>query len=575
MQFGRNFKVVTQLIAGFSLVIFLMACLGGFSLYKMNQENTHVAALRDNALPSVRTNLEMQLAIRGIRASQLLAATATTPDESHTAEDRINAALANYQKASSEYATLVDSPEEKTAYADIQTLMPKFLDLNNQVLELVRQDRQVDAMSLLRKKSDSIRNAIEKDIQTIVDANTASANDEGKQAGQDYAQAKTLVYSLMLAAAVVAIVVALVIAFGVARQLGGEPRDAMALASEIAAGNLRATVQLKPGDHSSLMYSLSTMRDQLAALVRRIKTASESITVSSGEIAQGNTDLSQRTEEQAASLEETASSMEQLTSAVRQNADNAIQASQLASTGSGVARRGGEEISRVVTTMHEIAESSGRVAEIISVIEGIAFQTNILALNAAVEAARAGEQGRGFAVVAGEVRTLAQRSATAAKEIKDLITESVRRIDTGSKLVEDAGRTMTEIVRAAVRTTDIMSEIAAASEEQSTGIGQVNTAITRMDEVTQQNAALVEQASAAAQSLAQQAEGLRDAVSVFSVDDHEASHATVQPLERPRTVARSASSIAKTTSSQKLVRAERTGGNTALADSGADDWQRF
>lgn len=542
MQLIRNLRVVTQLIAGFSLATFLMICLGAFSLYKMSEQNQHMAALRDAWLPGVRSSLEMQSTIRGMRQNQFLAVTASTPDDIQIAEQRTVAALAHYKKASAEYAALASGSgsDEKTAYADIQSQMTQFMGLNDQVMQLVAQGKQADAIGVMRGQADTLRVAIEKNIQTIIDANTAGAKHEGKLADEDYAQAIELVCGLMLAATAAAIAVAFLIGMGVAKQLGGEPRDAMTLAGEIAAGNLRATVQLKAGDRTSLMFSLVTMRDQLAALVRGIKSASESIAVASGEIAQGNTDLSQRTEEQAASLEETASSMEQLTSAVRQNADNATQASQLAGTGSGVARRGGEEIGRVVTTMHEIAESSARVAEISGVIEGIAFQTNILALNAAVEAARAGEQGRGFAVVAGEVRTLAQRSAVAAKEIKDLITESVTRIDLGSRLVEDAGRTMREIVDAAERTTDIMNEIAAASGEQSTGIGQVNVAITQMDETTQQNAALVEQASAAAQSLTQQAQGLREAVSVFNVGDHRTASgsAAMEPtLDASRTLA--------------------------------------
>jgi methyl-accepting chemotaxis protein len=268
--------------------------------------------------------------------------------------------------------------------------------------------------------------------------------------------------------------------------------------------------------------------------------------------------------------------MEELTSTVRQNADNARQATTLAVTASTIAQRGGEVVGRVVETMNGISDSSAKVADIIGVIEGIAFQTNILALNAAVEAARAGEQGRGFAVVAGEVRTLAQRSAAAAREIKDLIGESVTRVDTGSKLVEEAGSTINEIVQAVKRVTDIMSEIAAASEEQSAGIGQVNTAVTQMDEVTQQNAALVEEASAAAQSMAQQAQALRQAVAVFRIaDTRPAGSRIVAPASDPRLSSQTVRMPSPATSTRTTPFAT-AGGDTMIATtSRAVDWQEF
>ncbi|WP_086966919.1 methyl-accepting chemotaxis protein [Caballeronia glebae] len=288
----------------------------------------------------------------------------------------------------------------------------------------------------------------------------------------------------------------------------------------IAAGDLRREVAVTSRDEmGQLLEGLAKMRASLLTTVRTVRSGSESIASATQQIAAGNTDLSSRTEEQASALQETASSMEELTGTVRQNADNARQASALAANASAIAGKGSAVVTQVVDTMREIDGSSSKIADIISIIEGIAFQTNILALNAAVEAARAGEEGRGFAVVAGEVRSLAQRSSAAAKEIKELIDTSVARVRTGTTLVDEAGRTMNEIIGAVQRVTDIMGEIAAASEEQSSGIEQVSRAVTQMDEVTQQNAALVEEAAAAAQSLEDQAARLRQAVAVFQVAD--------------------------------------------------------
>ncbi|CDS50365.1 Methyl-accepting chemotaxis protein I (serine chemoreceptor protein) [Polaromonas sp. CG9_12] len=317
--------------------------------------------------------------------------------------------------------------------------------------------------------------------------------------------------------------IVLLVIRGIEKSIGGEPDDAAEIARRIASGDLAVTVDTRANDQSSLLFAMKTMRDSLAKIVGEVRQGTDTIATASSQIAAGNQDLSSRTEQQASSLEETAASMEELTSTVKQNADNARQANQLAVSASGVAVKGGNVVAQVVDTMGAINTSSRKIVDIIGVIDGIAFQTNILALNAAVEAARAGEQGRGFAVVAAEVRNLAQRSAAAAKEIKTLIGDSVDKVEEGSKQVAEAGKTMEEIVDSVRRVTDIMAEITAASQEQTQGIEQVNQAITQMDQVTQQNAALVEEAAAAAQSLQEQAGGLSQVVSVFRL---ESGHAT-------------------------------------------------
>ncbi|HTJ95311.1 MAG TPA: methyl-accepting chemotaxis protein [Pararobbsia sp.] len=335
----------------------------------------------------------------------------------------------------------------------------------------------------------------------------------------DNAQARfRLIMSITGAGLIVGLVLAF-IAWNTLRSAISRPLDeALKHFHAISSGDLTQHVNIRSHDEmGQLMEGLKGMQQKLTITLAAVRNGSHSIATATAQIFAGNTDLSQRTEEQAASLEETASSMEQLTSTVRQNADNARLATELARTASNVASEGSKVVSQVVETMDGINGSSRQIADIIGVIEGIAFQTNILALNAAVEAARAGEQGRGFAVVAGEVRTLAQRSATAAKEIKALINESVERVGNGTDLVGRAGHTMSEINDAVRRVTDIMAEIAAASEEQSDGIEQVNKAVTQMDEVTQQNAALVEQAAAAAVSLEEQAARMSDVVSVFRI----------------------------------------------------------
>jgi methyl-accepting chemotaxis protein len=345
------------------------------------------------------------------------------------------------------------------------------------------------------------------------------------EAATTYATLQAVTVTAVVLALLTGLAAALLITRSILRQLGADPAEAQRLASEIAGGNLAVTVKLAKGDAHSLMASLETMRAQLMSIVSQIKTSAESIAIRADEIADGNADLSQRTEEQAAvccneqaaSLQQTAASMAELTSTVRENTDDAMQASTIANAASDTAVQGGHVVERVVTTMQDITASSSKVAEIISVIEGIAFQTNILALNAAVEAARAGTQGRGFAVVASEVRTLAQRSADAAKEIKALIAQSADHVEAGSRLVTDAGATIAEVVQSVQRLTVIMSKIALASTTQRTGIEQVNQAVAEMDKVTQQNSALVEQVTTAAHTMAGRAQGLRESVAVFTI----------------------------------------------------------
>jgi len=340
---------------------------------------------------------------------------------------------------------------------------------------------------------------------------------------------KVLVFSINLLGGLV-----LLASFWVIRKAVLGPLDeALLLAGRIAQGDLTGQVVTRSNDEvGRLMAALANMNDNLAKVVGQVHNGTATIATASSQIARGNQDLSSRTEDQASSLEETAASMEEMTSTVKQNADNARQANQLAMTASNVAVKGGSVVSQVVSTMDSINASSRKIVDIIGVIDGIAFQTNILALNAAVEAARAGEQGRGFAVVAAEVRNLAQRSAAAAKEIKVLIGDSVDKVEEGSKQVAEAGKTMDEIVDSVKHVTDIMAEITAASQEQTSGIEQINQAIAQMDQVTQQNAALVEEAAAAADSLQEQATNLAEVVSVFKLDHHQASgpaHHVVAP----------------------------------------------
>jgi methyl-accepting chemotaxis protein len=368
--------------------------------------------------------------------------------------------------------------------------------------------------------------------------------------------------------AVVALLVGLVLAWAarrVVRQIGGEPRDVAEVAARVAAGDLTARIDLAPGDEASVLHGMKRMVEKLQEFAAQIRRASEEIRTASGEIVVGNQDLSSRTEQQASNLQQTAASIEQLTSTVKQNADAARQANQLAAAASEVAERGGAVVGQVVATMDGITAASRKIAEIISVIDGIAFQTNILALNAAVEAARAGEQGRGFAVVAGEVRNLAQRSAQAAREIKSLINDSVERVEAGSKQVSEAGRTMDDIVVQVKRVTDLIGEISSATLEQSSGIGQVNQAVSQLDQMTQQNAALVEQSAAAAESLREQADRLAEAVAIFKLSQRE-TRATIEKAQASSRTA-TAKTVVPETASNKAPR--------ALPKHESGDWEEF
>ena len=371
------------------------------------------------------------------------------------------------------------------------------------------------ATGLLERKLRTLALPLEEGIAALVKLQVDVARQEYEAAQARYHAFRLLALGLILLGMVFGAVFGLLTVRSIGRQFGGEPHQAADIARRVAAGDLSQAIALRAGDQASVMAQLKAMQDGLVGVVHAVRGNAESVSTASAQIAQGNQDLSGRTKEQASALEETASSMEELAATVKQNADNARQADELARGTHGVASRGGTVVGEVVEMMNGINDSSRKISEIIAVIDGIAFQTNILALNAAVEAARAGEQGRGFAVVAGEVRTLAQRSAEAAKQVKSLITASAQRVEAGCALVDQAGATMREIEGSVRRVTDIIAEISAASGEQSAGVSQIGEAVMQMDHTTQQNAALVEQSAAAAERLKSQVQQLVQAVAAF------------------------------------------------------------
>jgi methyl-accepting chemotaxis protein len=435
------------------------------------------------------------------------------------------------QQAAKELAIL---DQQKAIYlTKLEELTPRFA--GNPEFEKVRKGLLVMAGALERPRAfrvagqmtefgeflvndcSPLRRQIVADIDVLLKSVGAEVTAANERAHGVFDQSISMVAGVTLFTLLACIVIAFIITRGLLRQLGGEPAYAAELAGRIADGELSMHVTTKDGDNSSLVHAISTMRDNLAGIVGRVRNGTDAIATASAEIATGNRDLSARTEHQASALAEVATLMDQLTSTVRQNADSARAANTLAQSASEVSAEGGKVVERVVETMGSINDSSRKIVDIIAVIDGIAFQTNILALNAAVEAARAGEQGRGFAVVASEVRNLAQRSAAAAKEIKTLIADSVDKVEIGSKLVEQAGSTMTKVVESVGKVTGIMAEISNASREQSDGIQQVSGAIGEMDAMTQQNSALVEQAAAAAQQMRDQAAALAETVGLFKL----------------------------------------------------------
>ncbi|MCM2552689.1 methyl-accepting chemotaxis protein [Burkholderia glumae] len=518
----KNMTVSNRLITGFGLLTALLLAVAAIGFYGLSQLDGKLDVIDvNNTEAKLANQLRDSISDRAIAVRNLAMLTdaqaMAKETERVSKQEQIYADA--YQKLSQIFTEDPGTTEqEKTLIAQIRQDEAAALPSLHKAAQLGLSNDTAGATQELMQNAASLQQTWLARAAALADFEDQQNGQARQEAAKTYSSVRALIAGVVACALLMAGIIAILITRSILRQLGGEPVLAQSVAAEIANGNLMVDLHLKPSDSTSLMASLESMRARLTSIVHGIKTSAESISVAANEVAQGNVNLSQRTEEQAASLEETAASMEELTSTVKHNTDNARQGSTLAVTASQTAESGGDVVRQVVGTMENITSSSRKVAEIITVIEGIAFQTNILALNAAVEAARAGEQGRGFAVVAGEVRTLAQRSAVAAKEIKELIETSVSHVAAGSQLVAGAGTTMDEIVRSVKRVSDIMGEIASASAEQSTGIEQVNVAVAQMDEVTQQNAALVEQATAAAQSMADQAESLRATVSIFRVD---------------------------------------------------------
>ncbi|AEJ00796.1 methyl-accepting chemotaxis sensory transducer [Nitrosomonas sp. Is79A3] len=576
----NDMKIGTKLSGSFMVLLGFMIFLGVFSLFQLNSLNKAATAITGEWLPASKAAADLNLFTSDFRIGEMSHVLSTSEQDMQHYEKEIANLLSRIEKASEESKRLISSPEEQKIFDLFSERWGQYLAAHRQLISLSRANKTEEARAFMNGQSKQVYDEMSDQLIKLSDLNTAGGIAASEVADQTFAMSQTLVIALLAIAIAIGIVLALVITRNLLAQLGGEPKYAAEVMQKIAAGDLSSNIAVNTKYPNSMLFAIKEMQDSLVKIVSEIRSGTDTISTASGEIASGNLDLSQRTEEQASSLEETASSMEELTSTVRQNADNARQANQLAAGASEVAVKGGAVVGQVVQTMSSINESSKKIVDIISVIDGIAFQTNILALNAAVEAARAGEQGRGFAVVATEVRTLAQRSAAAAKEIKELISDSVSKVEDGTRLVDEAGATMDEIVSAVKRVTDIMAEISAASQEQSSGIEQVNQAVTQMDEVTQQNAALVEEAAAAAESMQEQAQTLTQAVSTFKLSGDGGRPSTaVKRSNRPATVAklpnRGPATKKASVSSNKEFPSVPAQPRKVASGGGGDEWEEF
>ena len=529
-----SWRVRTRLTVGFGVVCVLLVASVVMGLMAMGRMGADLKAVVADHFPRIvaAANLSTQIDVIAIALRNMMLNADAADRERQT-----QVIAQSRQEVVRLFDTLdktLTEPKDRALLQKVKEQRALYLAGQEELLGFIRSDQTDQSREYLASKLRPVLASYKASIGALVESEKNAIVTAGTDARDTALNARNTLIGLGVTALLLAVALGWLITRSLVRELGGEPRTAADVARAVAGGDFTQPIAVKDGDTTSLMAQLAAMKDGLAQVVSQVRRGSESVAMASSEIAQGNQDLSARTESQASALEETAASMEQLGATVRQNADSAGQANALARSASDVAVRGGEVVGQVVQTMKGINESSQRIADIIGVIDGIAFQTNILALNAAVEAARAGEQGRGFAVVASEVRSLAGRSAEAAKEIKQLISASVERVEQGSAMADQAGETMTEVVQSIRRVTDLMGEINAASSEQASGVAQVGEAVTQMDQATQQNAALVEEMAAAAGSLSSQAQELVQAVAVFKLDASQSgASAYSTPTARP------------------------------------------
>jgi methyl-accepting chemotaxis protein len=571
----NNLKIGTRLGAGFSLILLLLVAMTAIGILRLSS-----ASAKTDEMINVKVRDERMIAEWG-KIIEVNAARTTgafmvrEPADQKKLEALMAESSGRATQIQDQIGANLDDEELKPVFKQVLDTRKAYTDFRKAVFTAKNAGDLETATRIYEGDMTQSRIRYLAALKAFSDKQAASLDATALDIQKQYQSGRTLLVMLGLAA----IALGVTAAWWITRTITQPINEAVKVAETVSSGDLTSDIQVNSNDETGqLMNALKTMNTNLVNIVGQVRNGTELIATASTQIAAGNQDLSSRTEEQASSLEETASSMEQLTSTVRFNAENARQANELAISASEIASRGGSVVGEVVNTMGSINDSSRKIVDIISVIDGIAFQTNILALNAAVEAARAGEQGRGFAVVASEVRNLAQRSASAAKDIKGLIDDSVQKVQMGSELVDKAGQTMEEIVQSISRVTQIMTQISNASEEQSIGIAQVNDAITQMDQVTQQNAALVEQAAAAAESMQEQSAKLADVVSVFKLDGVSGVPALARPAApaRARLPRRTAAVAApKPAAAKAPASAAAAPRKAAAVTSEPGDWEEF